>query len=300
MDQPFASLIIAKHYTPMPVDLLILVVGVAVLAVALHRFLAVMKASRQTPISTVGSRSAGGGWVSTDEDFFGASVSAAAPVSAMAGGSSAPAGFSAWTPPATSGPRASQLVAPTASKSTGALTSIVLVVVGTLITLIGLTAFVPDAADAMSSHTVTLPQQTSHLVQIPLPPQLQEAVDSAQSSLPQNVGVKNMQFGLYAKPGEQQPYAVAIVANLVGTPNVSREFSMLNSSGALGASLVKVKDPRHPGELRCGQMTAGTNSVNVCLWMDEDTLGMLFAVDPHLGIHGIIDLGREFRSAAEH
>lgn len=300
MDQMFASLIIAKHYTPMPVDLLILVVGLAVLVASVYRLVGVMKEARQTPFAATGSRAAGGGWVSTDEDFFGAAAPAPAPAPAMAGGAPATTGFTPWTPPTASAARASHAVVAPPRNSTGALTALVLVLVGTLITLVGLTAFVPDAADAMSSHSVTLPQQTPHLVQVALPPQLQEAVSTAESSLPPNVNVKNLQFGLYAKPQQQQPYAVAVVANIVGTPDIDREFAALNGSTPMSTSLVKVTDNRHPGELRCGQMTAGTNTVNVCMWLDEDTVGMLFAVDPHLGIHGIINLGREFRAAAEH
>jgi len=300
MDQLFASLIIAKHYTPMPVDLLILVVGLALLVASVYRLVRVMKDARQIPISAIGSRSAGGGWVTTDEDFFGAGAPVAAPAPAMAGAAPTTTGFTPWTAPAAAPSRLAQAAVPPPRTNNGALAALALVVVGTLITLVGLSAFVPDAADAMSSHSVTLPQQTKHLVQIPLPPQLQEAVSSAESSLPQNVNVKNLQFGLYAKPQQPQPYAVAVVANIVGTPDVEREFSALTTSAPTGTSLVKVADPRHPGELRCGLMSAGTNSVNVCLWIDEDTLGMLVAVDPHLGIHGIIDLGREFRAAAEH
>jgi hypothetical protein len=299
MDQLFASLIIAKHYTPMPVDLLILVIGVALLAASVYRLVGAMKASRQIPVSGIGSRSAGGGWVSTDEDFFGAAAPAATPAPAMVGAASTSTGFTPWTPPTAPAARAGHAVVPPPRTSNGTLSALVLVIVGTLITMVGLTAFVPDAADAMSSHSVTLPQQTKHLVQIPLPPQLQEAVSTAESSLPHNVNVKNLQFGLYAKPQQQQPYAVAVVADIVGTPDVEREFAALTTSASTGSSLVKVTDNHHPGELRCGQMNGGANTVNVCLWIDEDTVGMLFAVDPHLGIHGIIDLGREFRAAAE-
>ncbi len=315
MDQLLGSLLIGRHYTPMAIDLIILMVGVALLVSAVARLLSRPRSASGIPIGPVAPQAVGGpslpvqpgqpvasassgsapDWPNADENFFGSttvlpSTSVAPPLGPPAAN---PGSFTRWTPPSEPARRA----APASPNGRGVVGSVALIVVGTLITFVGLVAFVPDAADAMSSHTVSLPSQTAHLVQIPLPAAAQQAAEQIKAELPA-MQVSNVQFGLYAKPGTQTPEAVAVVAQVAGTPNIGAEFD--DATNGLPASMVKVSDAGMPGQMRCGTLPAGTRAVNSCVWLDDDTVGILVVMDTGLTTETMTELGVEFRAATEH
>jgi hypothetical protein len=301
MEQIVGSLLIGNHYTSRAIDALILISGIALLVGGIIRWRvgARSRTASSSPHPLPNAYPAPStqpttSW-SSDDFFGGTTVTPSTGGLAPATAASVPSpGFTRWAPP-TQPP--TQIAA--ARPPRRPLGSIVMMAVGAILLAVGLDAVVPDVADAMTTHTVMLPDQTQTLTKLPMPAALQSAADQFSSSLPNDIDIGGLQLALYGKGSSQTPYAVAVLANVKGTPNVGREFASLSDGTDGPVTLTKVVDPGLPGELRCGTMPSGATALNTCAWIDDDTMGFLIAVDPHLTPSQMAALGVEFRAAAE-
>jgi hypothetical protein len=177
---------------------------------------------------------------------------------------------------------------------------IALLVVGALLTVAGLARTIPAVADDLTHHTVTLPETAGTLKRIQPTAPVQNAMNSMKSALGPELSITNVQTGVYAESGSGQPAAILLVAEIAGNPNPDdfyRGVAQGASQSGTALSLMPADTAGMPGDMRCSDVPVTGGTVGVCLWLDSDTVGMVFKVPGES--QGSADVANTLRAAAE-